>query len=612
MILDFYFKLLNHFDQYKLLGVIRIKRFIRKSTEVIFKPQDSFSYVAIGMAVLLLITKLSGLLKLQILAGIYGISSELDLFTAANRIPEFIYTVVAIGGINAALIPVLQQASLKEDQEKIKVVFSSIVNTFFIILLVISALVFIFAPQVVNFSLSLNPHESPTRSLSAEQVDIFVKMLRILIFSPIILCLSSIFSSILQVRKRFLITQLAPLFYNFGLIFVAIAVIPFFNNSILVLSTGVILGSLLHFLIQVPSIMSAKVEYSIKSFNFKDKYVIQALKQAAPRTIGLTSDYIGNIFQTIIAIGLPAGSLAAFAFATSIRDIPISMFGISTSQALFPTMSELAEKKDMEGLQKIFSKGVRAILFWTLPASVLLIVLRTPYVRILFSLFTDAVTFAGIRILSFALLFLCFGIVFYSLLNLVNRAFYSLNDSKTPTYVSMFVIGIEIVLTYLFVNLLSHFNSLSVNPFQIVQNFENYFTNGGSVAAVGGLGLASSTAIFINLAILIYFLKKKGVNFFYESEYILSKVASALTMFVIGISSFKLMDIFFDLERTGGLLIFTANVTILMLLAYYYCEKFLNDDDVKMLDHPIQKIKISFSKIGKLIKSKRLTGVTPS
>jgi putative peptidoglycan lipid II flippase len=315
----------------------------------------------------------------------------------------------------------------------------------------------------------------------------------------------------------------------------------------------------------------------------------------------------------VLALRLPPGAVQAFRYALSIRDIPVSMFGIATSQAIFPSLSEKARKKDgLESFQILFSQGLRTILFWTLPITSLLLVLRTPYTRILFSLFTDKVTLRDASVISYALLFLSISIVFYSILNLVNRAFYSLDDSKTPTYVSVFTIFIEIALTYALVNLFSNISNVSLNPLIIFRNYNYYFINGGSINAVGGLALASTIAIFINLSILIFFLGKKKVKFFFQPEYILSKFASAFTMFVAGILSFKLFDRFFDLERTGGLLIFTANVTILMLFTYYICEKFVKDDDISFVDHPISRIKAVTKKILDLIRRRKLTGITTS
>jgi putative peptidoglycan lipid II flippase len=586
-----------------------IQRIFSKSRDLIInRSSDSLGYIAFGMAIIMLFTKILGLVRLQLLTSIYGVkSAELDIFNAANTIPEFIFIIIAIGGINAALIPVLTQTSLDENAKKVKEVFSSIVNIFFLTLLVICLFVFAFAPQIISsvFKIKVSNSESP---LSPEQVAEFIKILRILIFSPIILCVSSIFSSILQIKRRFFVTQLAPLFYNLAIIITTLF-LPFLNKDTTFLAWGVLFASLIHFVIQLPAIFSAKISYSPFVLNLRDFYVIKTIKQTIPRIIGLSSDYIVNIFQTVLALRLATGSLNSYRLANSLREIPITMFGIAIAQSVFPRMSEIAKTQDIIELQKLFSRAVRTILFWTLPISAIFIVLRTPLVQLLFSIFNKNISFSDTSLISYSLLFLSLGIVFYSLLHLTNRVFFSLDDSVTPTIVSLIIIFLEIGMTYIFVNLFSHFNNISLNPFVLIQNSDNLFTKGDSDAAIGGIALASSISIFLHLSILCRFLKKKKLSMFYESRFIIKKFVSFAVMLTVGLLSFKLLDTFFDKERIAGILIFTLNVSVIMGLTYYFCEKLLKDEDIDILDHPIMRVKKGFVKFYQLFRANKLRGV---
>lgn len=584
-------------------------RKILTTSKNILRPQDSFAYIAFGISLLVLITKVTGLVKLQVFAHIYGVKSvDYAIFNAANIIPEFIFLIVAIGGINAALIPVLTQTSVNEDSERLRRVFSSLVNFFFLFLLVVSILVFIFARQIVTPALKLNITNTET-PIGPREIDLFVRLLRIIIVSPIILCISSIFSSILQIKKRFFITQLSPLFYNFGVIFMALVFVDDQTKSVEPLAWGVVVGSALHFLVQLPAILRSEINYSMFVLDFKDFYVIKALRQALPRTIGLTSDYIGNIFQTLIALRLSDRALNSFRNTLSIRDIPITMFGVAISTALFPTLSELNKNSQRDEFQKIFSKGLRTILFWTLPSSILIIVLRTPIIRLVYSVFNSSITLSDVSLMSYILLFLSLGIVFYSVLNLVNRAYYALDDSKTPTFVSITVIFLELALTYGLVNLFSHFNNLSLNPVSFFKNVDDYFTNGGSDAAVGGIGFASSISIFINLFILCLLLRKKGLYFFYEKKHILKKVFSSAMMLIVGVFSLKVFEDFFNEERVAGILLLTINVFVFMVGTFYFSEKLVQDEDISILDKPITKVKKAFGQFKRLISKNKISGV---
>jgi putative peptidoglycan lipid II flippase len=568
----------------------RARRILDDSKKAFGRASNSIGFIALGMGFLIFLTKITSLFKLQLITSIYGIKSvPLDLFNAANIIPEFIFTIVVIGGINAALIPVFNQTKLNESEKTQKEVFSSIVNLFFIVLTIICTIVFIFAPQIVHL-VSQFQLGNIENNLTAEDFSLFSEMLRILIISPIILCVSSIFSSILQVKKSFWITTLAPLFYNLGIIG-SVIILTQFNNDIRILAYGVVFASLLHFIIQIPAIIRAKIQYNLLSLNTKDPYVQKAVRNTLPRIIGLASDYIGNIFQALVALSLQTGTLNSFRLATSLRDLPSSIFGLAIAQSAFPQMSEYGAKGDIESLQKLFSKLIRQILFWTIPITAVFIVLRTPIIQLVFGVFNKNIKFEDTNMVSYSLLFLSLGIIFYSILAVVNRAFYSLNDSKTPTIVSIGVIFIEISITYALANVFSHFDeSLSVNPLFIFSNIDNYFINGKSPAAIGGLALASSIAIFLNLTILIFALRGKGINFFYEKSLIFKKLVSGAFSMVIGFLSFNFFLTVFETEKVVGVFFFTVTVTVVMSLSYYLAEKYLKDEDVASFDTFLGKL----------------------
>lgn len=586
-----------------------VQRIFKKSEEVITKAPDSFGYIAVGMGVLILLTKLTSLVKSQILIAIYSIKSvELDLFNAANVIPEFIFSIVVIGGINAALIPVFNKITISESEKEQKLIFSTIVNIFIFVLLILCSLVFIFTPQILG-SITQLRLPNTNNSLSPADFELLVELVRILIFSPIILCVSSIFSSILQVKKAFWITALAPLFYNIGIIFSSY-ILTHFNNDIKILAYGVLLASFLHFMIQLPSIIQAGIQYNPFSFEVKNFYVVKAIKNTLPRTIGLTSDYIGSIFQSLMALNLVTGSLNALRLATSIRELPASLFGLSIAQSVFPRMSELVEKGDNEGFQKIFSKAIRMVLFWTIPVTAIFIVLRTPISQLLFGLFQKEGDFEGTNMVAYALLFLSLSVIFFSVLGIVNRAFYSLNDSVTPTIVSIIVIFFELTMTYTLVNLFSHFDeSLSLNPLYLVSNIDNYFSNGNSPAALGGIALASTLAIGLNVTILIFRLRKKGPDFFYEAHYIYKKFISGILMLLVGFLIFKYTNDFFDTTRVVGVFLTTLNSTFFMLITYYLSEKLLLDEDISLLDNFLSKGDIYFKKVKGLFKRNKIVSV---
>lgn len=602
-----------------------MRRKITKGIKKIKRRELSLGYTAFAIGIIFFITKVSGIFKLQVITSIYTIDSlELDLFNAANVIPEFIFLIIAVGSFNAAIIPILTQVNVKEKNEKFNIIFSKIVQLFFIVITVICVFIFIVAPYIINFvsGIEIADRES---ELTQEDINLFTNLLRILILSPIILCISTVISCSLQVKKKIIITQLAPLFYNFGIIFIAVTVLPLFDYNILVLAFGVLLGSVLHLLIQLPSLLKSRIFFKFTdlgiTINFKpksifpialsikDQYIKKVITHTLPRTVGLTSDYIGNIFQTILSLGLQNGSLTAFRLGLSVREIPNMIIGNSVAQAYFPTMSSYAQEGKLEELQEVFSKGVRSILFFVLPATSLLIVLRTPIVRFLFGTFNSSITFEELSLVSYIIFFLSFGVIFYSLIGIVNRVFFCLEDSKTPTYISIGVIIFELILTFALVNLFSHFNSLSVNPKLFIANIEDYFTDGGSRAAIGGIALASSISAGINLLLLVWFLDKKKMYFFYSPKLILIKFLGFIVMTSVGLMSLKFLDQFYNQERLFGVLLLTTNVSILMAISYYLTQKLMKDPDLDVLDKPTRRLKNTIKKVIRLIRTSKVASV---
>lgn len=584
-------------------------KFIKKPPN--FLNFTSLSYLAAASGFIMLFTKLSGILKLQILTYIYGIrSTELSLFHAANTIPEFIFLIIAVGSLNAAIIPVLTEVKIKEEKkENFNKVFSTLVNFFMLIMTGISLIIIIFANQIAGAIINSNISQIPT-TLGKNEIDTFTNLLRILMISPIILAVSSILSCSLQIQKRFLITQLSPLFYNLGLIATGLFILPIFDNNIYILSFGVLLGSLFHLLIQIPSAINVGIKYYIDSFNFRNFYVVKALKLTIPRTIGLSVDYIGNIFQMLIGLRILGDYFNAFKLANSLREMPNSIFGSAISQAYFPKMSELAKSKQLEELQETFSNCVRAILFWTIPVTSIFIVLRTPIVRLSFGIFDSDATFTDISLIAYTLLFLSLGIIFYSLLSIVNRIYFVLDDTKTTTYVSIFIIFIEVILMIALANVFSNVNNFSLNPLIFFQDYNNYFTNGDSLAAIGGIALASSTAAFLNLSLLIYFLKFKSISFFHKSYLIYIKIINGVIMTVVGFLVLKVIEDYFDEESLVATLILTINVFTSMVLVYLILCKLFKDTDLIILSKPTNNIKDYFSKIVKTLRSDKVK-ITP-
>ena len=199
--------------------------------------------------------------------------------------------------------------------------FRSALNCFLVLLIVISALLAIFAPYLIKFIIP---------GFSKENMDLAVSLTRIMFLSPILLGISSIFSGILHYFNKFLVYSLSPILYNLGIIIGILFFLPAFGLR--GLAFGVILGAGLHWIIQIPAAKSSGYRYSF-IFNFKNSGLVKIFKLIIPRTVGSAAYHINLIVVTAIASTLTAGSITVFNFSNNLQYFPLGLIGISFALA---------------------------------------------------------------------------------------------------------------------------------------------------------------------------------------------------------------------------------------------------------------------------------------
>jgi len=288
-----------------------------------------------------LISRFLGLIRDRLLAGRFGAGTELDIYFAAFKIPDFVYGILITGGIVGTFLPLFSDYFQKE-KEKGWDFANNVLNCFLICLLIICAILFLFTPQILDF---IVPGFSPKEKI------ITTNLTRIMFLSPIFFGLSNIFSGILHYFNRFLTYSLAPILYNLGIILGILFLVPRFG--IYGLSYGVILGAFSHLIIQIPSAISAGFSYK-STFNFKLPGLKRMFKLMVPRTIGAAASHINLIVITGLASTLVSGSIAIFNFSNNLQYFPIGIIGVSFAIAAFPVLS----KTWANGQKERFSDGI--------------------------------------------------------------------------------------------------------------------------------------------------------------------------------------------------------------------------------------------------------------
>jgi putative peptidoglycan lipid II flippase len=269
-----------------------------------------------------------------------------------------------------------------------------------------------------------------TPGFTGESLELTVTLTKIMLLSPLLLGMSAVVGSVLQVHKSFFIYSIAPILYNVGIIIGALFFVPTFGIS--GLAWGVVLGAVLHLVIQLPTYWMLGYRWK-PVFNPWDKNVKAIITLTIPRTISLAISQLNLLVITVIASTLAAGSITVFNLANNIQSFPLGLFGISYALAVFPTLSALADRK-REFIDTL-SSTMRSILFFIIPSSVLLIILRAQVVRIILGSgrFDWEDTILTLQTLSvFAI-----SLLPQAMILVLVRAFYARRDTVTPLVIGL-------------------------------------------------------------------------------------------------------------------------------------------------------------------------------
>lgn len=569
---------------------------IERGKHLLGGKQESIISAAFIMMVLLAVTKVVGLAKIHFFASIFGASKELDIFWAAFTVPDIIFNVIVLGSVNAALIPSFAEALKKGE---IETLYAGVIRMFLVVFTVLSIGVFVCAPGLARAVSSggLGDFGFEGGNLSAVDVELLAKLMRLMILSPIILGTSSVITAGLQVQKRFVIPALAPLFYNIGIIIGAVVFASAMGFGIEGLAWGVVLGALLHVAIQVP--LASKLGLKINLFGpIFPKGVLSVVKLALPRILGLVGEQISILVNTIISMGLGSGALSAFCFGSSIYLLPVQLFGSTIAQAALPTLSleyqeseqptlldnETASGKKnrvLTGFSTTFSRTLQQILFFILPAAVFFVVLRLPIVRLVLE--AGAFDWEDTVVTSWVLALFGLALVMNAVSALVVRAFFAMQDTIAPLVVSVICLIVNVVGSIYLTNFFSHYydwrpfveaffehagSVTSGIPGEMVRWFT---TRNSSLAAVGGLALSAGLAALVEVVVLMVVLNRRVRVLSWKTFWqpLFKKLFAIWVMFVAMYSVYKWWNFRIDTSTVvsiGALFVVVGGIGVALYL----------------------------------------------
>ncbi|MDB5237800.1 MAG: hypothetical protein JWM46_70 [Candidatus Kaiserbacteria bacterium] len=371
------------------------------------------------LAACALLSSLLAMVRDRMLAQTFGASTSLDIYYAGFRIPDLIF--VATGALVSVymLIPELSRRS--DPQQKSYI--DTIIVGFSIFAVAVSAVAALLAPLILSLMFP-----EYTGAHATQLIDIT----RIILLQPIILGLSNILAAITQVRHRYALYALSPLLYNLGIIFGVEFLYPMWG--ITGLAWGVVIGACLHLGIQIPSIVGDGFLRRFPRFS-EPKALINTAFISLPRALALSMNQITFFGLTALAATLTSGSIAVFMFAYNLQAVPLSIIGASFSVAAFPTLAAALSKGDTKEFIGHVAIAARYVFFWSVPASMLILVLRAYVVRVILG--SGAFDWTDTRLTAAAFALFSLSLAAQGLTLLLVRGYYAAGRTFVPLIVAV-------------------------------------------------------------------------------------------------------------------------------------------------------------------------------
>lgn len=391
----------------------------------------------------MLISGLLGLYRDRQLNGMYldTYPAALDAYTAAFMIPDFMFFILVSGALSVTFIPVFNQRLATGNKQSAWELSTSMINFMAIITLVASVLIIIFADFLVSYVVGPGFNESKHA--------LAVSMMRVIAVNPFLFAIATVIASIQQAVGRYTFFALAPTIYNVGIIIgimfftngISIFGVQIFEGGIMGVALGVVLGSILQLVVSSIGLLGLGLDYKFKIF-WKNKGFRKVLSILPARSLDQGADYLNGIVEGNLASRMGDGSVRAYQQATVLHQMPINLIGVAISTAAFPKMTEELGQNRPDLFRKELQTVLRVIIWLALPVSVIVFFARGYIVN-----FIDN---GGNVVISRLLGALAIAILFRSIYHIAARSFYAQQDTKTPFYISLFTIGLNIILAVTF------------------------------------------------------------------------------------------------------------------------------------------------------------------
>jgi putative peptidoglycan lipid II flippase len=440
-------------------------------------------------------SRMLGLWRTSLLAATFGNGPAANAFQAAFAVPDFIFNLVVGGALNSAFIPVFAELLGNRRDSEAWELTTTVLNSVLLLLAVLGGLAALFAPLLAPL---LAPGFDPATQA------LVVQLTRILFLQPLLFGAGSVAFAILNARQHFLFPAWAPVVYNVFQILALLFLTP--RMGINGLAVGVVAGALAYAGMQLPILYRTGFRYR-RTLDWRGRHFRRVLRMLIPRTAALASNQIGGTVTTRTIASAITGGVAALGYAYTLLLLPVNVLGVSVSTAAFPTLASMAGRGDTRGLVATLRSALRGLLYVGVGASALLVALRMPLIGLIYQ--HGVFRAADAALTGSALFFYGLGVAPQLADELLPRAFFALQDARTPLVINLAVVAVNIALSVLLVR---HFG-------------------------LGGIALALTLAALLEMLLLLLFLRPK-VPGLLDASFLRDLAALVIAGLAAGIAAF--------------------------------------------------------------------------
>lgn len=520
------------------------------------KQQSSILSAAIIITGANLASSASGLIRSRLLISLYfdtaASKQAYEALLIAFQIPDLMFQLIVLGAISAAFIPIF--STYRHDKQAEREYMQTMMTSIVFIMALVATVVFIFAEQITQMRTG--------HQFTAEQVQIAANLTRIMMGAQFFFAISNLLTGMLQSYKRFVIPALSPIFYNVGIVLGAYLLSPQFG--IYAAGIGVVIGAFLHMIIQLP--LALKLGFRPwPRFDFQHPGLKTTFKLTPARTATLSIAQFQQLSDGFFTTSIGNLSFVVMNLANTLMTMPIRFFGVPIGQAALPFLADEANQKDLTTFRDLVLKSIHQISFFSLPASVLLLILRVPIVRLAFGTpnFPWETTLSTARVVAI----LAISISAQAIVQLLARAFHALKDTKIPLFITLAVAALDFALS-------------AFGVFVLKQG-------------VLALAAAATFTTILEMLLFLWLLDRRVHGFARKAFWVpqLKMLTATFLMAVFLYLPFKILDeLVFNTSRTIELILLTLTTGTVGMLVYIYFAALFDIRELYMISTILDKL----------------------